>query len=192
MGTGFEASGTKWSGTCKFTAAGTYTFYCTVHGPAMSGTITVGTPSTTTGTTTTTPTTTTVPTGTGTTSTPAGSAPPGGAGATPTAAASLSALKLSAAKHGSIVHGSLTVSKAGAGGTLVVLLQSKTGGRRVTIGRLTRAYISAGAQSWSITLNAKARRALRSKGRLVVTAKLSLTPPGGTAVTTSRTLTLRR
>jgi plastocyanin len=38
------ASGTKWSGTCTFSQAGTYTFYCTVHGPEMTGTITVRNP----------------------------------------------------------------------------------------------------------------------------------------------------
>jgi plastocyanin len=46
VGTTETASGTKWSGTCKFTQAGTYTYYCTVHGAAMSGTITVKTPGT--------------------------------------------------------------------------------------------------------------------------------------------------
>ena len=43
------ASGTKWSGACTFSQAGSYTFYCTVHGPEMTGTITVsGTASATT------------------------------------------------------------------------------------------------------------------------------------------------
>jgi plastocyanin len=41
VGTTPAASGTKWSGKCTFSQAGTYTFYCTVHGAAMSGTITV-------------------------------------------------------------------------------------------------------------------------------------------------------
>ncbi len=44
VGTTEAASGTNWSGTCKFAQAGTYTFYCTVHGAAMSGTITVAIP----------------------------------------------------------------------------------------------------------------------------------------------------
>jgi plastocyanin len=49
VGTTPAASGTKWSGTCTFSQAGTYTFYCTVHGPEMTGTITVpGTASATT------------------------------------------------------------------------------------------------------------------------------------------------
>jgi plastocyanin len=46
VGTTEAASGTKWSGTCTFAQAGTYTYYCTVHGAAMSGTITVKEPGT--------------------------------------------------------------------------------------------------------------------------------------------------
>ena len=38
------ASGTNWSGTCTFAEGGTYTFWCTVHGSAMSGSVTVGGP----------------------------------------------------------------------------------------------------------------------------------------------------
>ena len=50
-----NSSAASFSGTCSFPQAGTYRYYCYVHGPSMSGTITVS-PS---GTTTTTPTTTT-------------------------------------------------------------------------------------------------------------------------------------
>jgi plastocyanin len=49
VGTTPAASGTKWSGECTFSQPGAYTFYCTVHGPEMTGTITVpGTASATT------------------------------------------------------------------------------------------------------------------------------------------------
>jgi plastocyanin len=49
VGTTPAASGTKWSGACTFSQPGSYTFYCTVHGPEMTGTITVpGTASATT------------------------------------------------------------------------------------------------------------------------------------------------
>jgi plastocyanin len=41
VGTAPQSSATGWSGTCTFTAPGTYTFYCTVHGAEMTGTITV-------------------------------------------------------------------------------------------------------------------------------------------------------
>ncbi len=44
VGTTAASSGTKWSGKCTFSQAGTYTFYCTVHGPEMTGTITVEIP----------------------------------------------------------------------------------------------------------------------------------------------------
>jgi plastocyanin len=44
VGTTAAASGTNWNGTCTFAKAGTYTFYCTVHGPEMTETITVTTP----------------------------------------------------------------------------------------------------------------------------------------------------
>lgn len=44
VGTTPAASGTQWSGKCKFTQPGTYTFWCTVHGAEMSGTITVANP----------------------------------------------------------------------------------------------------------------------------------------------------
>jgi plastocyanin len=41
VGTTPAASGTKWSGACTFSQAGTYTFYCTVHGAEMTGVIVV-------------------------------------------------------------------------------------------------------------------------------------------------------
>ncbi len=44
VGTTAAASGTNWSGTCTFSKPGTYVFYCTVHGPEMTETITVTTP----------------------------------------------------------------------------------------------------------------------------------------------------
>jgi plastocyanin/phosphodiesterase/alkaline phosphatase D-like protein len=49
VGTSPAASGTKWSGACTFSQPGSYTFYCTVHGTEMQGTIKVtGTASATT------------------------------------------------------------------------------------------------------------------------------------------------
>jgi plastocyanin len=44
VGTSPAASGSGWSGTCTFAQPGVYTFYCTVHGAEMVGTITVNTP----------------------------------------------------------------------------------------------------------------------------------------------------
>jgi plastocyanin len=45
VGTSPSASGTKWSGQCTFSQPGSYVFYCTVHGPEMTGVVNVtGTP----------------------------------------------------------------------------------------------------------------------------------------------------
>jgi plastocyanin len=42
---GLAKSGTSWTGSCSFAKPGAYTYYCTVHGAAMSGTVDVaGTP----------------------------------------------------------------------------------------------------------------------------------------------------
>jgi plastocyanin len=41
VGTNPGASGTNWSGSCTFAMPGKYTFFCTVHGAEMTGTITV-------------------------------------------------------------------------------------------------------------------------------------------------------
>jgi plastocyanin len=46
VGTTAAASASNWKGTCTFSVPGTYTYYCTVHGSAMSGTITVKAPGT--------------------------------------------------------------------------------------------------------------------------------------------------
>jgi plastocyanin len=184
VGNSAAASAAKWSGSCTFAAAGSYVYYCTVHGAAMSGRITVAAP-TTTGTTTTTGSTGSA----GTTSTPPGGGGAGGPALAP-ATAALSALRLAASRHGSVVRGSVQVSRAAAGGTLTIVLRARLGGRHVQVGRVLRAYVSAGSQSWSITLSARARRVLHARGRLALSAKVSLTPPGGAAVTLTGTLTL--
>lgn len=182
VGTTASASGTNWKGACTFAAAGTYTYYCTVHGAAMSGTITVGT--TTTGTTTGTTTTTTTPPTTST------GAPPSTTGDGAPATAALSALKLASARRGAAVRGSVEVSSSAAGGTLTVALSAKLDGKRVQVGHSSRAYVSAGVQAWSVSLSSRARRALRSRHRLLVSARISLTPPGGSPTALTRTLTL--
>src|SRR5271166_1990825 len=48
VGTTSATRGANWSGTCTFAKPGVYTFYCTVHGSEMTGTITVNASGTTT------------------------------------------------------------------------------------------------------------------------------------------------
>jgi plastocyanin len=184
VGTGIEHSGTNWSGSCTFASAGTYTYYCTVHGPSMSGTVTVASA---TGETTPAPgTTTSAPVTTGPTGTTPGAGGQSGAGA----GAQLLALKVSTPKAGTF-RGSLTIGPEAAGGTLTITLSAKLGGHRLRVGRLQRTYVNQGAQRWSIALSPRAQRALRAKRRLAVMVRIALTPPGGSPLVVTRTLTAR-
>jgi len=210
VGTTEAASGTQWNGNCTFTRPGTYSFYCTVHGAAMSGMITVsaapGEPPVTTTTTTTTP-----PPGFpgsgGSGSGGGGSGQPGttGAGAgTPGVSGSpfvggvAQALKLKAQQRGNAVRGSLAVSSAGAHGRLEVDVLSKVaslarGGHSsaVRVGKLERGSLAAGTVHFAVALNARAKRALARRGRLALTVEITLTPPGGHAAKLERSVVLR-
>jgi len=172
VGTTPAASGTKWSGKCTFSQAGTYAFYCTVHGAAMSGTITVNAS----GTTTTTPTTSTTPTTTTTT-------PPPTSEGSPLVGSVSQAVKLAKSQRGGLVRGSLEIAKTGAGDRLDVDVLAKRASlakakrsTSVRVGRFVRGSVSAGRVSFVVKLNAKARNALKRHHRLVLTVRIALTP----------------
>jgi plastocyanin len=187
VGTTTAASGTGWSGTCTFAQAGTYTFYCTVHGPEMTGTITVSASGGTT-------TAMTMPTST---SPPVATTP-----SAPTAPAEpvsrsplVGGLSLRADGRGRSVKGSLEIAKSGAGGRLEIdLLASgaslgKTGGSaRLRIGSLRRGSVAAGRVPFVVQLDARARRALERRRRLAVVVKLTFVPVHGRTFTATRTL----
>lgn len=201
VGTTAAASGTKWSGSCSFATAGAYTFYCTVHGSEMTGTITVGAQGAATTMTTGSPTETqpgstpSAPTGT-----PGSGAAPTGSGAPrPLLAGSpSSALKLAGTQHGHSVRGSLAVSQAGAGGTLAVTLLAHSaalggaGHRQVQVGRTLRSSLRLGTTTFTVALSAKAKRALGLRGRLPLTVRLVLTSSRGSSVTLTRAVVVRR
>jgi plastocyanin len=202
VGTEFAQSGTGWSGSCTFTTPGTYTFWCTVHGPSMSGTITVTghvgeepykePPPTTTGTT----------TGAGPAPSPPGSPTPGGStgsgspqAAAAASAAALAALRLSAPRHGAVLHGSLTVPAADAGGRLEIDLfatPAALAAAGVRVAQLVRRPLAAGRLGFSLAPNARAVHALKRHGRLAVTVTIRLSPASGSGGTVSRRLTLHR
>jgi plastocyanin len=202
VGTTAEASGANWSGTCRFVKPGVYQFYCTVHGPEMTGTITVDASGTTTTTT------------TGATETSAPGATPGsapgsaGLGSQTTdgsiapgsllAGNASSAVRVAGIQHGHSVHGSVAVSGAGAGGTLAVellarraLLASAGHPPTVPVGHMTRSSLRAGTVAFTVTLNAKARRALRAHGRLAVSVRILLTSASGAKLTVTRGVLVR-
>jgi plastocyanin len=178
VGTTPSASATNWSGTCTFAQPGSYTFYCTVHGPEMQGTVTVSSGGATTLTTTTTgapppPTT----TGAEPTSTPTA----GGLLAAPLA----QALKLASSQRGA-VRGSIALSQSAAGSRLQVeLLASRRAlrlpgaARHVRVGRLLRAGLPAGVTRFAVALARPARRALRRSHRLALTVSVLLRAPDG-------------
>jgi plastocyanin len=185
VGTTPAASGTEWSGTCSFAQPGTYTFYCTVHGPEMTGTVTVsanGTTTTTTATTTPTPT-------TPTTSTPTGPVEP------LPGSPLLRGPSLASRQRGGAVRGSLAISQAGEGDRLQVDLFATSAAlgkarhrRRVRVGRLVRSSVSAGNVSFLVRLDAEARRALKRHRRLALIVRITLTPAHGTQASVTRTV----
>jgi plastocyanin len=177
VGTTPAASGRKWSGACTFSQPGTYTFYCTVHGPEMTGTITVNAESPT-------PTTTTAP---ATTSAP-GTTTPG-----PSSSLLIGGPSLRSGQRGGTVRGSLEVSQAGAGGRLEVDLFASsaslaTAGHstRVRVGRLVHNSVSAGKVPFAVGLTPRARKALKRHHRLALTVKITLTPLHGTPLNLTR------
>lgn len=177
VGTTPAASGTKWSGNCTFSQPGTYKFYCTVHGPEMTGTVVVNANGTTTITTTPTTTTPTIPT-----QPPVGSPLVGGP-------------SLRSSQRGGSVKGSLNVSNSGAGDRLEIdvfassasLARAKHS-TRLRVGRLVRGSVPAGKVSFVVKLDAKARRALKRRHRLALTVTITLTPFNGKPLAVTRSL----
>jgi plastocyanin len=175
--TGSEYGVAPWKGTCTFEKAGTYNFVCTVHQPTMRGTVIVEEPASTP-----TPTATPDPT------------PQPGATATPTPTPTPQAqqqrqttlaVRLARAQRGTRVRGRVVVPQAGSRLDVTV----KRG--RVRAGRSVKTA-GAGTARFSVALNAKARRALRSRGRLDVRVTVALTPPGGTKISRDQRVRLRR
>jgi len=199
VGTTPLARAAKWSGTCAFAKAGVYMFYCTVHGPEMTGTVTVNANGSTTisapamtsaGSPTSTPAASGEPLPASTSGTP-------GSSGSPLAGSARAALRLAGEQHGESVHGSLAVSQAGAGGRLELdllaassSLKLSSHATRVRVGRLVHPSLRAGSVPFTVALDTTARRALRRRGHLSLTVRIVLTPAHGSAVRITRTVLL--
>jgi plastocyanin len=167
VGTEPSASGAHWSGTCTFAQAGTYVFYCTVHGPEMTGRITVsaaGKP---------------VPT------------------PSPLAGSASEAVKFAHSQRGRAVRGAINVSQDGAGARLEVDLLEKRASLAaagqsglVRVGRLVRASLQPGIAPFKVALDARARRALATHRRLTLDVRIVVTPASGSVVTITRSVVL--
>ncbi len=158
-------------------------------------------PSTTT-TTTTTPAPPTSTTSTTTTTSVSTTPPPAAANlgvssGSPLAGSASTAIKISSAQHGASVHGSLAISSAGAGSRLEVDLLAASASlarkhaKPVRVGRYLRASLAAGQLSFTVSLNAQAKRALRRRHRLPVVVQITISPLHGAPIATTRNVTLR-
>ncbi len=151
-----------WSGTCRFDAAGTYTFHDAFRGVSMSGTVVVGTdtgPA---------PTTTTQPTGMTTNF----NEPPIPAAAT--------SLRAASTQHGSAVRGTIDVTAPGS--RLIADLFS--GHPSVLLGRTTLHRVGDGRQRFTTRLDARGRRAQRLHHRLSLTLRVQVLLSGALGPTT--------
>jgi hypothetical protein len=144
-------------------------------------------------TTTTTPTTTTPTTTTPTTTTPTATTSTQPSGGSPVAT-----LALANAQHGDSVHGTVQIPAADGGARLEVQLLAqgaslakvkRGGGSRV--GRLVRSSAPAGTVSFTVSLDAQAKRALRQHHKLALTVRIVLTPKHGAAMTLTRSVVVR-
>jgi hypothetical protein len=200
---------TGWEGTCKFEKAGTYKyesstlyFAYTKYEIVVEGTGTT----TSTGTGTTTETNPPNPTGTSTSGsgsqTQAGGGAPNAGAGNPAgslfAGGQSSACRLSSIQHGQTVHGSVDVSPAAAGGRLEVQLlaadaslASAAHASHVQVGRLVRSALEAGTDRFTVSLDARARHALRVRGHLALTVRVLLASAQGSTATLTRSVTLR-
>jgi plastocyanin len=171
-----------WDATCQFNTAGTYSFVCTAHN-GMEGTVQVvaaGTP--------TTPPPTTGP------GTPPGGNPPGGSPGQPGSVS----VKVGRRQRGTTVRGSVTTTMDGSRLAVKALVSNRLlttspprRTRKVSVGSLRRLVASAGKTSFRLKLNRAARRALNRRDRLVVSLRVTVTPPSGPATTKTTRVILR-
>ncbi len=110
----------------------------------------------------------------------------------------LATLALANAQHGDAVHGTVQIPAADGGARLEVELLAqgaslakvkRSGSSRV--GRFVRSSAPAGTVSFTVSLDAQAKRALRHHHKLALTVKIVLTPKHGAAMTLTRSVVVR-
>ncbi len=105
------------------------------------------------------------------------------------------ALTLARTQRGSAVRGTIAVAQADSRLQVDVLAKrSALGGKGSTqtcVGRTVKASVR-GTVSFSVALNSAAKRAVKRRGKLALTLKVTVTPPAGVPFTSTRAVTLRR
>ena len=176
-------SGPGWSGNCRFDFAGTYPFHCSVHA-AMTGSVTVtgtaeGTPPPP-------PPPTVVP-----------PPPPPPPPAVPRGAAA-SALRASPIQRGTAIRGSIKVSRAGSRLLVRTLTRRSVlvGGHSTKLSetgrQLRRSVGGAKRVAFVVKLSPLARKALKRRGRLTISLRVTVTPKLGKTYSATRSISLRR
>ena len=117
--------------------------------------------------------------------------PPGGG-------SPLATLALANAQHGDAVHGTVQIPAADGGARLEVQLLTQGASlakvKRSSssrVGRLVRSSTPAGTVSFTVALDAQAKRALRRHHKLALAVKIVLTPKHGAAMTLTRSVVVR-
>jgi hypothetical protein len=183
---------TAWEGKCTFATPGTYKFESSTLWPEYTKYEVVVEGSTSAP-----PTGTTGEGGSKGDSTPGTTTPsPTPGSESPTGSPLSGAPTIHSSQRGTTVKGSLQITKAGAGDRLEVDILAtaaslaKAGHTTQVVGRFVSASVSAGRQSFSVKLNATARRALKRHHRLALKVKITLTPAYGEAVSITRSMTV--
>jgi plastocyanin len=164
-----------WQAQCTFDGPGSYPFVCALH-DTMTGTVVVAAPTPT-------------PTPTATAAAPPGA--PAGPSPAPTASTPVPtlAVRLAAKQRGTRVRGTVDVEQAGS--KLEVTVTARVKRSRVRVGRWVESSPARGSVTFSVALDARARRALRSERKLTVTVAVALTQPDGKRLTCSAKALIR-
>jgi hypothetical protein len=183
---------TGWEGKCTFATPGTYKFESSTLWPEYTQYEVVVEGSTSAP-----PTAATGESGSKGGSTPGTTTPsPTPAGESPTGSPLSGAPTIHSSQRGTTVKGSLQISKAGVGDRLEVDLLAttaslaKAGHTTEVVGRFESATVSTGQQSFSVKLDARARKTLKRHHRLVLEVKITLTPVHGEATSITRSVTV--
>jgi hypothetical protein len=121
-------------------------------------------------------------------------APPAAPEPTKPLAPAASAPTLRGTQHGATVRGSLPVARAHSRLEVELVAAKAALGRRgkghVTVGRLVKRSVGGKRVEFAVALDAAAKRALRKRGRLAVTVRITVTPASGRRYTATRRVTL--
>jgi hypothetical protein len=103
--------------------------------------------------------------------------------------------RIARSQRGQAVKGSVTVARAGSRVRVELLAKAsalgRKGSKRVKVGSSTRSA-NAGTVTFTVKLNSAAKKAVRTKRKLALTVRITVTPPSGDPFTATSTVTVRR